>query len=91
MIGYVPIGANGFEGALDFYDALFANVGIKRLWRHGHMTAWRYFRDIGGNKLNAYIPTTLPRTTSMSEYMAAESPMCSMLRRTRMSALYVGH
>lgn len=40
MIGYATIGTNDFEAALGFYDALFASVGINRLWRHGHMAAW---------------------------------------------------
>ena len=40
MIGYGAVGTNNFEAALDFYDALFASVGVNRLWRHGHMAAW---------------------------------------------------
>lgn len=40
MIGYVTVGTNNFDLALEFYDALFASVGIGRLWKHGHMAAW---------------------------------------------------
>ena len=40
MIGYATVGTNDFEAALAFYDALFASVGVDRLWRHGHMAAW---------------------------------------------------
>ncbi|NQV79145.1 MAG: VOC family protein [Alphaproteobacteria bacterium] len=40
MIGYVTIGTNDFERALEFYDALLATIGVKRLWSHGSMAAW---------------------------------------------------
>ena len=40
MIGYATVGTNDFETALAFYDALFASVGVDRLWKHGHMAAW---------------------------------------------------
>ena len=45
MIGYVTVGTSDFETALDFYDALFASVGVNRLWRHGHMAAWGRARE----------------------------------------------
>ena len=40
MIGYITVGTNKFESALQFYDSLFACVGVKRLWKHGDMAAW---------------------------------------------------
>lgn len=40
MIGYVTIGTNDFERALQFYDALLATIGIQRLWKSGSMAAW---------------------------------------------------
>ena len=40
MIGYVTIGTNDFERALQFYDKLFATIGVKRLWRIDSMAAW---------------------------------------------------
>jgi len=40
MIGYVTVGTNNFESALQFYDSLLASVGVKRLWKHGNMAAW---------------------------------------------------
>ena len=40
MIGYVTIGTNNFEAALDYYDRLFETVGVTRLWAHGNMAAW---------------------------------------------------
>ena len=40
MIGYVTIGTNDFERALQFYDTLLATIGIKRLWRIDSMAAW---------------------------------------------------
>ena len=45
MIGYVTLGTNDFEASVAFYDALFASVGIERLWRHGHMAAWGISRS----------------------------------------------
>ena len=40
MIGYITLGTNDFERALAFYDALFKELGIERLWRHGDQAAW---------------------------------------------------
>ena len=45
MIGYVTIGTNDFDRALQFYDDLFASVGTERLWKHGTMAAWGPSRD----------------------------------------------
>ncbi|GAA6208115.1 VOC family protein [Cognatishimia sp. WU-CL00825] len=45
MIGYVTIGTNNFDAALAFYDALFATIGINRLWKHGQMAAWGPSRE----------------------------------------------
>ena len=39
MIGYVTIGTNDFERALQFYDKLLATIGVKRLWRIDSMAA----------------------------------------------------
>ncbi len=40
MIGYVTLGTNNFDAALEFYDALFSSVGVERLWKHGDLVAW---------------------------------------------------
>lgn len=40
MIGYVTIGTNNFEAALEYYDQLLETVGVTRLWAHGNMAAW---------------------------------------------------
>ena len=32
MIGYITIGTNDLPRAAAFYDALLAEIGIKRLW-----------------------------------------------------------
>jgi predicted lactoylglutathione lyase len=40
MIGYVTIGTNDLERAIQFYDELFATIGIRRLWKAGDMAAW---------------------------------------------------
>ena len=40
MIGYVTLGTNDFERALQFYDDLLAAIGVKRLWRSDAMAAW---------------------------------------------------
>ncbi len=40
MIGYVTIGTNNFERAIQFYDELLATIEIKRLWKTDSMAAW---------------------------------------------------
>ena len=45
MIGYVTVGTNNFERAMDFYDALFAVLGVKRLWNTDSMAAWGVSRE----------------------------------------------
>lgn len=45
MIGYVTLGTNDFERAVEFYDQLLATIGIERLWKHGSMAAWGPSRE----------------------------------------------
>lgn len=45
MIGYVTLGTNNFDAALEFYDTLLATIGIDRLWKHGSMAAWGRSRE----------------------------------------------
>ncbi len=45
MVGYVTVGTRDFDGALAFYDAVFAAVGVSRLWTHGGMAAWARSRE----------------------------------------------
>ena len=40
MIGYVTIGTNDLDRAIELYDTLLATIGIQRLWQHGDMAAW---------------------------------------------------
>lgn len=40
MIGYVTLGTDNFDRAVDFYDGLLSTIGIQRLWKAGHMAAW---------------------------------------------------
>lgn len=40
MVGYITIGTNDFDRALQFYDELLATIGIKRLWKTESMAAW---------------------------------------------------
>ncbi|MEM9104713.1 MAG: VOC family protein [Pseudomonadota bacterium] len=40
MIGYVMLGTNHRPEAEAFYDALFAEIGVKRLFEILHITAW---------------------------------------------------
>lgn len=40
MIGYVTIGTNYFERAIEFYDQLLATIEVKRLWKTEEMAAW---------------------------------------------------
>ena len=42
MIGYVTLGTNDFDDAARFYDELLGSIGAG------------YFRDLDGNKLNAF-------------------------------------
>ncbi len=45
MIGYVTIGTNDFERALNFYDMLLATIGVQRLWKNDSMAAWGPSRE----------------------------------------------
>lgn len=56
MIGYVTLGTNDLPRATAFYDALFAEIGAKRLWEspRGEGFCAGYFRDLDGNKLNVF-------------------------------------
>jgi predicted lactoylglutathione lyase len=45
MIGYVMLGTNDFERAKAFYDALFAEMGGKRLMDFGTSIAWGVSMD----------------------------------------------
>ena len=40
MIGYVTLGTNDIDRAADFYDALFAEIGAKRLMELGRLVGW---------------------------------------------------
>lgn len=40
MIGYVTLGTNDIEKAAKFYDALFAEMGVKRLMEGDNFIAW---------------------------------------------------
>jgi len=40
MIGYTLIGSNDYEKAKEFYDALFAEVGVKRAMDFGNAQTW---------------------------------------------------
>jgi catechol 2,3-dioxygenase-like lactoylglutathione lyase family enzyme len=40
MIGYITLGTNDLERACGFYDALFADIGAKRLWSVDRGVAW---------------------------------------------------
>lgn len=53
MIGYVTLGTNNLEKASEFYDALFATIDGTPGLRVGNFYAG-YFRDLDGNKLNAF-------------------------------------
>lgn len=40
MIGYTTLGTNDIARASAFYDALFAEMGVKRLWDSPKMIGW---------------------------------------------------
>lgn len=42
MISYVMLGTNGLGKALDFYDALLADIGAKRAFTTEKMAAWSF-------------------------------------------------
>ncbi len=45
MIGYVTLGTEDFDRAVQFYDDLFASIGIERLWKMDTMAAWGPSRE----------------------------------------------
>jgi catechol 2,3-dioxygenase-like lactoylglutathione lyase family enzyme len=40
MIGYVTLGTNNFDAAVDFYDELFESIGAKRVFEAESFIAW---------------------------------------------------
>ena len=48
MIGYVTVGTNDFERASKFYDALFAEIGAKRMMEGDRFIAWSVSHDKPG-------------------------------------------
>ncbi len=40
MIGYVTLGSNDIEASAEFYDQLFSEIGISRLWSLETFVAW---------------------------------------------------
>ena len=40
MIGYVTVGTNDLERAVAFYDALLAELEIKKMWANERRAAW---------------------------------------------------
>lgn len=40
MIGYVTLGTNDYDRAEKFYDALFAVIGVGKLWSSDGMAGW---------------------------------------------------
>ena len=40
MIGYVSLGTNNLAAAAAFYDALFAEIGAKRMWEVKRGIGW---------------------------------------------------
>ena len=40
MIGYATLGTNDLERAKGFYDALFGELGVKRMMEMEHMVGW---------------------------------------------------
>lgn len=40
MIGYITLGTNNLERAAEFYDALFAEIGAKRVMTDERMLGW---------------------------------------------------
>ena len=70
MIGYVTLGSNDIAREAGFYDELLKLVGAGRFMESDRFVAWSdegapgprgasgfyaaYFRDLDGNKLNAF-------------------------------------
>ncbi|MBI1359210.1 MAG: VOC family protein [Alphaproteobacteria bacterium] len=42
MIGYLMVGTNNYDKALEYYDALFATIGGKRAMDFGNSTAYGF-------------------------------------------------
>ena len=57
MIGYVMLGTSDLARAAEFYDGLLAELGAKDEGAPGSRDQGfysGYFRDLDGNKLNAF-------------------------------------
>jgi len=42
MIGYIMLGTNRLETAIEFYDSLLAGIGANRAFKTESMAAWRF-------------------------------------------------
>jgi len=55
MIGYVTLGTNDMEKSRLFFDALFSDIGAKRVFEdEDHMTLWGY--DLGQPLVGVVVP-----------------------------------
>ena len=64
MIGYVTLGTNDIAKARDFYDALFATIGVGRLMEFGeNFTMWGKAWGPSGER-NPGAPSSVPPSSS---------------------------
>lgn len=82
MIGYVTIGTNDFDRAIQFYDKLFAVVGIKRLWKVDSMAAW------GPSRQEAAFCVTVPYDGNTASVGNGNMIALKVSSREEVAALY---
>ncbi len=89
MIGYATLGTNDFEKANDFYNALFGEIGAKRVVEDAHLTLWGTKR--GGALLGVIKPYNKEQATIGNGTMVAlglENP--EMVAKLHAKALSLG-
>lgn len=89
MIGYVTVGTNNFEKAVAFYDALFAVMGIERLWHFGESAAWGPSREEASLMLT--VPNNKePASVGNGMMVALRSKDQTMVKAVHAKALELG-
>ena len=89
MIGYTTLGTNHFEKAGDFYDALLAELGAKRMMADDHIIVWA---TTPGQGMLAIIKphNGEPATVGNGVMIALNAPDLATIERLHAKALALG-
>ena len=89
MIGYVTLGSNDLSRATAFYDALFAEIGAKRIMESERMIGWGVAHD----KPSLFVCTPFdgqPATVGNGTMVALYQPSTDKVQALHRKALELG-